>query len=176
MQKTFAKWLKLNSAIFGALLVVGGGLIVYLYFDVANRLEEVLADRVLFNARSQGIASIAALREESKKGAGYLVQLQEILPKKDDLFNFSRALDAAARNRKVNLSFAFGADAGGVSPGTGAITFTITTTGTYADTMNFIRDMETSKFLVIFDTFDIVRAGMQTYSTTITGQVFYRTQ
>lgn len=174
MQEIFYRWLKVNGILFGVLFVVGGGALFFLRGDMQSRIDALVEERTLLASRSQGIAALAVLREESRRGAGYLGQLNEMLPKKDELFNFSRAVDAAARSRKVSFNFAFGAEASGSGSTPPSIGFTINTTGGYAEIMNFVRDLETQKFLVNFSSFDIVQAAANTYDARILGQVFFR--
>lgn len=174
MHEIFYRWLKFNGIFFGVLLVLGGGLLFFLQGDIMSRVSTLVHERTLLVSRSQGIAALATLREESKRGASYVASLNEVLPKRDELFSFSRAVDAAARNRKINLNFAFGTESSGSGAAPSSIGFTMSTSGEYDKTIHFLKDIETRKFLVTFSSFDITQIAPNTYNAHIAGQVFFR--
>lgn len=174
MHEIFYRWLRFNGIFFGVFLVLGGGLFFFLQGDITSHISTLVEERTLLASRSQGIAALATLREESKRGMGYLDLLNQALPKRDELFSFSRVVDAAARNRKINLNFAFGTELPGSDVAPSSIGFTMSTSGEYEKTINFLRDLETQRFLVTFSTFDITQTAVNTYDAHIFGQVFFR--
>ena len=174
MQQIFRRWIRVNSIVFGLLLIAGGGLFFYLYSDIVSRVGTVVQARSLFATRSQGVASLASLRDESRRSVGYLDELNKVLPHRDDLFGFSRAVESAANNRKLNRNFSFGTESAGASGAPSSIAFTLTTSGGYENTVNFLRDIENADFLVTFSGFDITQSAADRYDTRMSGQVFFR--
>ena len=151
--------------------------IISLFFlrrDILSRTAAFTEDRAKFIFRTEGIKSLASLREESVRGREYFNNLASILPEEENLFAFTRVLERFAKARNVNLNFAFGTGSPASGSTAPSLAFRIIADGSYDNIMKFLGDMENEKLLIKLTNIDIVRGGGSSYNARISGQIYTR--
>lgn len=172
MSKIFRRWFTVNLIVIGVVLVATVISLLLLRRDILGRVTTFTEERNKFIFRTEGIKSLASLREETVRGREYFNSLASLLPKEEDLFSFTRALDRFAKARNVNLNFAFGTENPAVGSIAPSISFKIIVDGNYDNILKFLRDMEGEKLLIKLTNIDIVRGGGNNYNARISGQIF----
>lgn len=172
MSKIFRRWFTVNLIVIGAVLVVTITSLLLLRRDISSRVAAFTEERNKFIFRTEGIKSLASLREETVRGREYFNELASLLPKEEGLFALTRVLDRFAKARNVNLNFAFGSKnpaSGNIAP---SIAFRIIADGNYDNILKFLGDMENEKLLIKLNNIDIVKGGGSSYNARISGQIY----
>ncbi len=118
---------------------------------------------------------LASLKAASDKAQPLVAFLNSTLPPKDDLINFGQSLRQLAKNEGIDLGFSFGGEAPPKGNLPGYIPFSITGSGTYENFQKFLKDVESSRYFVKFNSFDLVREGdTNSFNLRADGQVFYQ--
>lgn len=147
------------------------GLLFFLAKDISGRVSSIERQRADLSARSQIVDSLIRLRADSEKARALIVPLQESLPTKDQLIEFSKQLENFARNNQLDFALRFGAESQSTAMEPGTNNFTITSGGSYENLIRFLRNVENSGYFVSFDLFDLTRSS-RGYEIVVRGKVF----
>jgi len=150
--------------------------ILLLYF--AGFLNRQAAETARFRKENKNqetiLISLEALRRDSEKAKLYTTELQEILPTKEGLENFPKEIAKLARANGVDARFSFG-DGVNESEGLAATSFRLTVSGIYGDITDFLKGMESGKYLISFNKVDVAREPeTKKYSALISAKVYHR--
>lgn len=170
---TFKRKLTTNISLFGGIVLILGGLLVILGFDIGSQTQKIRTQRESLVNRTQSVSTLANLQNDFNESQKYLSALENILPTRDQLIDFPRELEIAARNQNLGFGFSFGNEKSPSNSEPGATTFSVTLQGTQTQIFNFVRFLEQSRFLISFSTFDMNRSG-ERFNTTIRGEVFFK--
>lgn len=176
MQKEFKRQLLLFMGIIFGTLLVCGGFLLWLGQRIGEEAHNISASRFAFMQYSHTIDLLAELKRVAPLVKSYQEKMDLLLPKKDDLLEFSRWIDGVSRVNKVSASFAFqGSTVAAQDQGPGSIGFTLDVSGADENVRNFFRELElrSNRFLTSMDNFDLTEdAG--TVRVLGRGKVFFR--
>jgi len=163
------------------LLIAGGALVAVIALTqivaghLAGNARKILQQKSDLALRISATGQLASLKADSDKAQPLFTILNSILPPKDDLINFGQSLTQLARTERIDLGFTFGAETPAKGNLPGFIPFSLTGTGTYENFQKFLRDVEKSRYIVKFNSVDLVRQGENsTFGIIAEGQVFYQ--
>jgi Tfp pilus assembly protein PilO len=155
----------------GILILVG--LLFFLKTSLGNSVSEIAKKQDLLTARSSSLKSLATLREQFQQANPYFSLLENILPPRDQLLNFSKELESLAKKSELDFGFTFGEEKVSSGKQPGYISFRLTLTGTYNEFDGFLKSVEASRYFVDFSNVDMTKKG-DTFSVIVNGKVFFR--
>lgn len=122
--------------------------------------------------RSAAIQSLATLKQEAARAAAYRPLLENFLPTQDDLvINFKKDVTGFAKKEQVKLTFTFGEPQGGGATQAGSVAFTLSATGPRASILAFVRDIESSRYIVALGPIEFAASGAD-WKISASGKVF----
>lgn len=160
----FKKWIMALTLIFG---------VIVLGFYINKEVDKIQAQRKILADQSSVLEPLELLREDSQNSLAYQEGLENALPVKDRLAEFSEALEQLAKKRNLKLRFNFGDEVLGTALDPGIVNFTAVIIGSYNNFVNFLKDVKISDYLVKFVNLDLKDKG-STHEIIINGQVFYK--
>lgn len=155
-------------------LVVLFLLTLWLGSDISARSASVLSGRKDLVQKSEALRSLAALKLDSERAKTYSSVLQNILPMRDQLIGFPKDLEGIARKNKVDFGFSFGTENPSKDSQPGSLGFAITLGGKYADILSFIREVESSRYIIEWMELDIAVSSGDSFKGSASGRVFSR--
>ena len=158
----------------GILALLGAGVFFFSYNinTFAARLKE---NKKELQLRGSAIHRLAELeRLEKRVALPYLTVLYNLIPKKDELINFSREAQGLASSEGLQFGFSFLGE-NPASPDTlGSVRFVINVSGeSQTNIQNMLQKLQNFRFLTRVDDFSI-SGGEGSSQATIRGQVFFR--
>lgn len=167
----FRQWLTRNigGTILGLLIITA--FIFFLAKDISNRTETIKERRRELTSRLQAFGSLALLRSDAERAGKLFVELQNSLPQKDQLIGFSKALEGFAKNNQLDFGFFFEAEAVSTDVLPGRNEFKVTSSGSYANFIRFLKKIEESQYFVNFNLFDLAQKGKE-FDILMRGGVF----
>lgn len=149
-------------------------LALLLRFDIARRAAAIQELRSTLASRARGVETLAALRRSAERARIYASVLGNILPTRDQLIGFPKEFELIAKKFDVRLSAAFGGETAATATEPGAIEFSFSVRGTYANIVAFITAAETSRYILSWSAFEFLKEKGDIYTATISGRVFTR--
>lgn len=172
MQRSFKfRLISSLSVTLGVLLVIVI-VVVYLGFDILSKARFISDTQAELFARVVNISNLTKLKEQERSADAALFKLNNALPKRDALFSVSRDLGDFARSRNLSFGSKFGEEVAPKEGKPGFIRLDMNVSGSYADLVAFIKDIEASSYFINPLNFDIVRQGTK-FSAIINGEVFF---
>lgn len=154
-------------------IVITAGLSVAIIFlltivgiDTKNVAERVIETKTEINTQIKQSEEITRLREEAARAEDKQKVLENVLPKKDELFSFPKELTAIGTKEAVETNFSFGNEGGG------QIGYNLVTRGSYTNITDFIRILENDIPFMNISSFNLVFGGGE-YSVNLNGNVFF---
>ena len=150
------------------IIIIPIGILIFLGGDIERRAETAMAQRQGLTDRSEGLSLFAKLQSQSNEADAYLGVLQNVLPSRDQLFDFQKEMERLATQGGVGLGFSFQNETPPTASEAGRMGFNIITEGSLYKVLNFIKLVEDGRFLVNFKSFDFVGPAVN-----ITGEVLF---
>jgi hypothetical protein len=173
MDKNFRKELLISIGIgLGLLLLFFGGTLV-LGSRMARSAASIQNLRKEIAFRNNAITSLVLLKNDAKKAESYQGKIASILPPAENLILLPKAIKTIGERNKVTVTFAFGSDTPGTATQAGSAEFQMTIEGLFGDIIRFLTDLESSGYLIHFDSVDMGESG-KGYLVHLTGNVFSR--
>jgi len=144
-------------------------ILVFLGLDINKKAVAAKANRQNLADRSEELSLYAKLQSQATEAESYTSVLDNVLPSKDQLIDFQKNMEILATQSKVGFGFTFGNETPSTDTEPGRMGFSMTSSGSLGDIMNFIKSMGDSRFMIDFKSFDF--AGS---SITINGEVLFR--
>ena len=160
------------------LLITGGILLVALVFiGLMSRAITRVADRALdlrreLALKESAIGSLASLKADAVRAEAPRPRLEEQLPPKDWVFNFSNAMAGFARERKVSARASLVGEAPETDTMPAGFFFEIAASADYPTLVLFLRGLAQHPLLIRFTNVDLVRSSRDTFDAAIKGRVF----
>ncbi len=132
-------------------LLVG---LIFLGWDINRRAQVIKEQRQELADRSAKLSLFAQLQNQSVQADSYLSILENILPNRDQLFDFPKELEKLAKQAGLGFGFSFGNETPPSSAQPGRLKFIIAVQGSLAKILDFIKIAEASRFLINFESFD----------------------
>jgi len=139
--------------------------------NISKRTDQIRQLRRDLLFRTQLTESLALLRKDSQQAKNYVVEIENILPNRDQLVSFPRDLSTIARQTKVELNSSLGQEN---SEGIGKLRqtdFTITSQGPFDNFIDFLKSLETARYFINLKSIDFTRQD-NNFSALLTGRVF----
>jgi len=172
MQRSFKFRLITTLSITLGVLLIIAIVVIYLGLDISAKADFVSDTQARLFARVVNISNLTKLKEQERTADAALFKLNNALPKRDSLFSVSRDLSDFARSRNLSFGSKFGEEVAPREDKPGFIRLDMNVSGSYADLVAFIKDIEASSYFINLLNFDIVRQGAK-FSAVINGEVFF---
>lgn len=169
--KDFKDWLMWNAGGGAAILAVLLLAVFLVGSDLNSRSEKIDLRRADLEARLQSLNSLIALRAGSDRAGRLLPKLQEALPSRDQLINFSKFIETQARQNRLEWVFVFESETPATKTVPGINEFSLSMSGTYADFVRFLKALESSAYYVNISTLDIAEKE-KNFEILMKGKVF----
>lgn len=168
-------------------LLVDGGIVLaafVVFFVVWSVMHGIIETDIAAITRAhttiregnEAVAVLAKLKQDAPKAEAYTKQFELLLPKREELLGFTRALSAGARASNVDARFGFqdGAVPGGEGRA-GFIAFNLDVTGSYQDATTFLDSLESrsNRFLLTLGSLSFEPYGGG-YRFHTQGKLFFR--
>jgi Tfp pilus assembly protein PilO len=150
------------------LIAVPLGGLIFFGWNMNRRAEEIKKQRQELTDRSAELSLFARLQSQSAKAESYFSILENILPGRDQLFDFPREMEKLANQEGIGFGFTFGAETPSSADQPGRMSFTIVSQGSLLKIFRFIKAIENSRFLVNFQRFDFTGSAVN-----INGEVLF---
>lgn len=167
----FKKWLWRNSLASGIAAAALAAFTLLLGMDIEKRAELIRVQRRNLGLQLRSIESLALLRKDAGKADQLFQSLQNVLPSKDQLINFSKNLETIAKDNRLGFGFVFGAESAGKDNEPRVTHFTLTSSGPYSSLLRFLRAIEGGEYLVKINSVDIIEKG-NSFEMILRGMVF----
>lgn len=157
--------------VLGILSILIGGLIFF-GWNINHRAQNIKNQRQELADRSEALSLFAHLQSQFSQAQPHFSILENVLPTRDQLFNFPKELEKMAVDEKIGFGFSFGSETFPSADQPGRVAFTISIQGPLYKLFKLIKDMEGSRFLINFQNFDFTREA-DNVRLLISGEVFY---
>ncbi len=146
--------------------------IFLLNHDINARVAKIEGFKKEVALRAQTIELLTGANSDLKRADALMLHMRNLLPNKDQLIDFPRELQRAAKNYAVDVGFSFGAESPASEKGPGIIKFTLTASGAYDNIVDFLKIIETHRYLISLDSVDVHRSSKEDYSLLTSGQIY----
>ena len=156
---------------YSLLSLLVGALVIWLGFDISRRALIIQENKTKALSYSKTASVLSFLRSDFEKAKTEKQFLENILPRQDELLNFSRDLNSLAKQNNLQLAFSFGSQKEGDQSSPGYINFNLIIAGALTNWLKFFDDLEKSRYLVSFSGVQILSNGKE-HQLNINGKVF----
>lgn len=139
--------------------------------DITKRTDQIKQIRGELLFRAQITESLALLRKDSQEAQNYIIELNNILPSRDQLISFPRELSLIARQNKTDLSSSLGQEIPGDTGKLRQTDFTITSQGPFDNFISFLKSLEITRYLMSLKSLDFNRQDAN-FRASMSGWVF----
>lgn len=161
---------ELTKKLFIAFLIIAVFLVglFFLGWDINRRAQSIKEQRQELADRSAKLSLFAQLQNQAAQADSYLSILENILPNRDQLFDFPKELERLAKQAGLGFGFSFGSETPPGPAQPGRLKFTVTAQGSLFKIIDFIKNAEANRFLINFESFDFSGA-----EANINGEVLF---
>ena len=170
----FKKKLLIRVSIAAGIVAVFALFIILLNADINKRLVRIKEYKTELAIRTQTLAILAELQQEAKRAEPLMQELQSALPSRDELISLPRELEKIAKRNKVDFGFVFGQENPAQGNQAGTVRFTMTLAGTYQNLVLFLRELESSPYVVSIASIDVSRREKDTFAFATGGTIAIR--
>lgn len=168
----FKKYFLTRVGIDLAIIIAAAILAVFIGSDMRNRAAKITSLRDGIDFWTQSTESLALLREDRARAQNYSAELQNRLPSRDELLNFSRDLNIIANQNKVGFNSSLGNEERGANDKLGRVSFNLTAEGALDNILNLAKGIKNSRYFVNTTNFDLVAKPGDGFRLSMNGQVF----
>jgi len=164
----------INLSIIVGFLIFVISILLFLGNEVGQRAASIRAQRLQIDAHTRMIAKLAEFREASAEAESATADLHTIIPPREKLFSFPKNIEQLGLSVDVAANADFvGKEKPATNDEAGSNMFTIKGTGSFDNTLRFVKTLEERKdFLVNLESFEVINLEEQFYSV-INGLVFF---
>lgn len=149
------------------------GLTVAVGIDISKRTGRIQTAAEALIAKRRAIDTVNTLRTQSEQAAQYNAFLENTFPAQDRLISFPRELQTIAGRSNLSLDVKFKETTEAKEGNPGSIAFQLTGTGALPSFVNFLHDLETSRFSIAFERIEFSQSG-NILNALMKGHVFSR--
>jgi len=172
--KYFTPKVIINLSVLLGFLVFITMVLSFLGKEIKDKAQQIQDQRAEIESRINSISRLAELSAAAKEAEPALNELNSLLPKRDELVGFPRYISTLASESIVGEHFNFiGGEVAPTETEAGHGGFTLSITGSYASTLNFLEKLEKGRFVIRVTNLDIV-SGSGSFKADIQGLVFFR--
>lgn len=171
MLKGFRNQLYFNVGLAATAAVVLGLVNYLVTIDINNKITAIQTVRQEISFRLRATETFASLRKDADRARLQKALISSTLPLPDKLIDFPKDLAALAQQNGVQVAVSFGKEEASTEMSPGGIDFVLTVQGALTNWLKFLKALEKSRYLVRFDSFNVVNSpeGLQ---SVINGKVF----
>lgn len=171
-QKSFRRELLFTIGVipFG-ILILGAGL-YFLRQDIKDNVEKARNARQELLSRSTIGEKISLLKNQAEQAKLYSADLENILISRDQLANFSRDINALAKQNQIDLTSGFSGETGAGIDNLGSVGLTMTAAGSLENIVNFLKAFNESRYSVKLNFLDFVSQNGK-FKALFNGQIFF---
>ncbi|MEK7193899.1 MAG: hypothetical protein AAB651_00910 [Patescibacteria group bacterium] len=171
-QESFKKRLLLTIGVIPlGILILGAGL-YFLGMDIKGNVKRVRNARQELLFRSKIGEKISVLKNQAEQAKLYSADLENILISRDQLANFSRDVNAIAKQNQIDLTSSFSGETPASADGLGSIGLTMTAAGSLENIINFLKAFNESRYSIKLNFLDFVSQG-EKFKALFNGQIFF---
>lgn len=178
MTKEFQKKLLKSAGLALAIIATLSFALWLVSSGVVSLSERISSLRKEYFIKSQGLSALGELRKDSQKALYYYTLINNVLPKREELYFFSNEISLLAQTRGVGKPvFSYTAETPPSDTSPGRASFNIAFEGRYADILGFFEAIESTRFFVRIKNVDLVRADAavgNTFRGTLTGEIYFQ--
>lgn len=168
-------WITLGVVLGAALLFIP---VFYLTSEAMTKnIQEIVDRRSLIRQGSSLTGTLADLKKEKLDAERYRYVLDNLVASRDEIVvSFSGWVEREAAASQVGTSFSFqGSEVLPTDENFGYAQFVVRLSGDLNDLTSLIKklEQESKRFLLIFESFDINKAG-EGYQISLTGRIFFK--
>jgi Tfp pilus assembly protein PilO len=153
------------------ILILSAGLFFF-GFDISGKSDQIREIKSEIALRSKIINSLSAMRNDINMVQPYILGINNMLPTKDQLINFSKELDMTASQNKINLTSNFSGEDTKFSGELKWIGLTAAAEGDFNNLINFLKSIENSRYSVKLENIDFSEKDKK-FKMLLNGKVFY---
>lgn len=154
------------------IIAILAAFLIALNIDINSRVAAISAARDELALRSRTVELLTGANSDLKRADPLFANLQSLLPDKDQLINFPRELQRVAKTYLVDAGFSFGAEKAGTSNKPGSIKFTMTIGGDFDNIIDFLKYVESHRYLISLDSVDVRRSTREDFSLLTSGDIY----
>ncbi len=169
-RRRIAMQIGISLAIIAAL--VSG--ILFFGFHINKFSKKIATTRQELAERSIALRSLAVLRSEfTNKGQSYLNVLHNIVPKKDELIDLSKDIQAIAAAGNLEYGFNFLSETPAGATTLGSVRFDLSLGGDLNNLIDFIKNLQNFRYLINLENISLSREELA-MKMEVRGNVFFR--
>ncbi|MEX2053971.1 MAG: hypothetical protein WD883_00245 [Candidatus Colwellbacteria bacterium] len=174
--KYFSPRVILSLSILVGFLIFTILIITFLGRQIGDKADRIREQRAVIEGRISSISRLAELTASAKEAQPALLELQSLLPKRDELVGFPRYVDSLAGKHSLISRFEFrGEEKAPTEDQAGTSSFYLSIDGTYRNILSFIDEFEEGQFIVKIDSFDVVLQRESTnFKAEMNGLIYFR--
>lgn len=155
----------------GVILILGIAL-YYLNTLISSETANVAVDRANIFSRNQMDENLAALRTQSATAEKYAAALDNALPKKDQMINFSQDMETIGKQNGTNVNASLSEENGVSATKLLSLGFNMYADGTIDKLLQTLNAIKNSRYVTRAQNIDLSRTQGDNFHLTISGQVF----
>ena len=155
----------------GIILVLGIAL-YYLNTLISSETEGVAINRANIFSRNQMDENLAMLRTQWEIAQKYETALDNALPKKDQLINFSQDMETIGKKNNTNVNASLAEENGASATKLLSLRFNMYADGTLDSLLQTLNAIKSSRYVTRAESMDLTKTQGNNFHLTINGQVF----
>jgi Tfp pilus assembly protein PilO len=178
MTKEFQKKLLTNAGLALAIIAVLSLILWFISSGVKSISGKISSLRKNYFAQSQRASALSELKKDSQKASYYYTLINNILPKREELYFFSNEISLLAETRGLGKPvFSYTAETPPSDTSPGRASFNIAFEGRYVNILAFFGAIESTRFFVRIKNVDLVMADVvvgNAFRGTLTGEIYFQ--
>mgnify|MGYP001121926556 CR=1 FL=1 len=171
---SFKKQVFIQLAISLVILAALVGGLVFFKSNIKDYSSRIKQGRKELFERSSALSSLANIRSQYEtKAKNYLSLIYNIIPQRDQLINLPRDLRTIAKEVD-SFGFDIVKETAPTAGSLGVISFNVTIQAPLSSVTEFIRNLESFKYLVVVDSLNLERQKGEVFQASLKGRVFFR--
>ncbi|MCX6702431.1 MAG: hypothetical protein NTW60_01010 [Candidatus Wolfebacteria bacterium] len=168
----FRRELIIFASINLGIIFVLGSAIYYLNTLISSETEKVAIDRASIFSRNQMDENLAMLRTQSAAAKKYETSLDNALPKKDQLINFSQDMEIIGKQNGVNANANLAEEVGGTDSKLASLRFNMSLEGTIENILQTLNAIKKSRYVTKAESMELSKSQSNNFRLTTNGQIF----
>jgi Tfp pilus assembly protein PilO len=176
VKSNFQKQILKHLAISATGIIILFIILILVKGDVGRRADLAEGLKATLAGHNQATESLIRLKAGEKEASSYLATLKNQLPFEEELINFPKEIIGLAERDKVELGFTFGGRGTEELDQLGSLSFSMSSSGTYDDTLAFLKRIESHRYFISLDSISLTQKSESEnlFSGVMSGKIFIR--